>query len=73
MAMTKTECYKDFDNDVNFYITPGTGVDSDTLWIGKIRDNNSVFGKTRLYSFLMFNRTLTKEEMDWVRNNKMNK
>lgn len=73
MAMTKTECYKDFDNNVNFYVTPGTGVDSDTLWIGKIRDNNSVFGKTRLYSFLMFNRSLTKEEMDWVRNNKMNK
>lgn len=72
MAMTKTECYKDFDNNVNFYITPGTGVDSDTLWIGKIRDNNSVFGKTRLYSFLMFNRSLTKKEMDWVRNNKMN-
>ncbi len=70
--MTKTECYKDFDNDVHFSITPGTGVDSDTLWIGKIRDNNSVFGKTRLYSFLMFNRSLTKKEMDWVRNNKMN-
>ena len=73
IVMTKTEYYKDFDNDVHFSITPGTGVDSDILWIGKIRDNNSVFGKIRLYSFLMFNRTLTKEEMDWVRNNKMNK
>lgn len=73
MAMTKTEYYKDFDNNVHFSITPGTGVDIDTLWIGKIRDNNSVFGKTRLYSFLMFNRSLTKEEMDWVRNSKMNK
>lgn len=73
MAMTKTECYKDSDNNISFFVTPGTGVDSDTLWIGKIRDNNSVFGKTRLYSFLMFNRSLTKEEMDWVRNNKMNK
>lgn len=73
IAMTKTECYKDFDNNVSFYITPGTGVDSDTLWIGRIRDNNSVLGNMRLYSFLMFNRSLTKEEMDWVRNNKMNK
>ena len=71
--MTKTECDKDFDNNVSFYITPGTGVDSDTLWIGRIRDNNSVLGNMRLYSFLMFNRSLTKEEMDWVRNNKMNK
>lgn len=73
IAMTKTECYKDFDNNVSFYVTPGTGVDSDILWIGRIRDNNSVLGNIRLYSFLMFNRSLTKEEMDWVRNNKMNK
>lgn len=35
-------------------IVPGDGVDSDTMWIGKLRDNHTWFANAAIYSLMSF-------------------
>jgi hypothetical protein len=35
-------------------IVPGNGVDSDTMWIGKLRDNHAWFANAAIYSLMTF-------------------
>lgn len=35
-------------------IVPGNGVDSDTMWIGKLRDNHAWFANAAIYSLMSF-------------------
>lgn len=35
-------------------IVPGDGVDSDTMWIGKLRDNHTWFANAAIYSLMTF-------------------
>lgn len=71
LAENKNRVYTDYDNGVYTDIQSGTGKDTDSLWIGRLRDGNTIYGNINLYSFLMFNRTLTDDEMTWVRANKI--
>lgn len=50
-------------------IVPGTAEDSDTMWIGTIRDGDARFCRMNLYSLLLFDRDLTDNEIEWVKKN----
>ena len=50
-------------------INKGSNRDTDKLWISKLRNNNTYIGSFAIYSFLLFNRTLTAEEIEWVKAN----
>ena len=50
-------------------INTGTGKDEDILYIGRVRDSINTGFNGCHSDFLLFNRTLTQEEIDWVKNN----
>ena len=50
-------------------IVPGTAEDSDTMWIGTIRDGDARLCRMNLYSLLLFDRDLTNNEIEWVKKN----
>lgn len=41
-------------------IQPGTGVDSDSMWLGLIRDNDSKYSKMAIWSLLLFPYSLSE-------------
>lgn len=41
-------------------IVPGNGVDSDTMWIGKLRDNHAWFANAAIYSLMSFPYSMNK-------------
>ena len=47
----------------------GDTEDSDYLYIGTYGSTNHTFGAIALYSFILFNRDLTDDEIDWVKYN----
>lgn len=49
-------------------ITKGDSIDEDTMYIFS-RFPNSQYISAALYSFILFNRTLTDEEIEWVKKN----
>lgn len=51
-------------------LTIGSNEDSDRLYIASLIDNTG-FANIALYSLLLFNRDLTDEEIQWVKNNLM--
>lgn len=63
--------YQKSDYYNNLGITAGSATDSDKLFIGTLRGNNNRFANIALYSLLLFNRDLTDEEIEWVKNNLM--
>ena len=56
---------------VGHSLSKGNGTDSNKLWIGCLRRANG-FSNIALSSFLLFNRTLTAEEIEWVEANLIN-
>lgn len=53
-------------------INRGSSEDTDKLWISKLRNRDADIGSFAIYSFLLFNRTLTAEEIEWVKANLIN-
>lgn len=53
-------------------IKKGDVTDTDKLWISKLRNRDAEIGSFAIYSFLLFNRTLTAEEIEWVKANLIN-
>lgn len=50
------------------FIRKGSSVDTNTLYLGTLRNDTRKFNGA-LYSFILFNRTLTEEEINWVKTN----
>lgn len=44
-------------------IIKGTAADTDSMWIGTVRDSDSRFFKGAIYYFALYDRTLTEEEI----------
>lgn len=53
-------------------ILKGNGTDTDTLSLFRFANNNNNNATVALYSFLLFDRDLTDEEIEWVKTNLMN-
>lgn len=49
-------------------INKGGGVDTNTLYLGTLRNDTRKFNGA-LYSFILFNHTLTTKEINWVKEN----
>lgn len=50
------------------YIKSGTGIDTDFLTLFSTRENSGC-AQAALYSFILFDRTLTTKEINWVKHN----
>lgn len=76
----KNNVINDFQSDIttiaqtsSYYnsteIVKGDGIDSDRIDLFKFASNNNRVSCIALYSFLLFDRDLTEEEIEWVKNN----
>ena len=60
--------YMTKDSYNGIYIKAGTEIDTDFLTLFSTRKNQG-FASATLYSFILFNRTLTTKEINWVKEN----